>query len=462
MILAASHRQPLNGNKRLLIFFLFFSLLFFSQCATRKSIPVNTQKNPPAKPTSEKPVKIDTVVWKNEPAKKAETPVVTPSTNKSDEVVYKPTGKYKKEIDQLRIVALVPFKTSGNDTSTSRINSASTRYVHFYAGMNMAIDELSREAGKKVVIDVYDCESVEEAAVSLANYSNMAPHIIIGPQKVEALKYVATWSKDHETTLISPWVSSPSITEENPYYIQTKAGLSAHYQNINEHARAKYPTENIILISKSIDESKLKNFNDSNKYKDIVEKIIKENDLATGVDPIITPMLKETGPTVFILPMASSKDENYIYHFLRRVVSEKTNKEIIVYGMYKWLEMKADIIDYMNVYKIRLSISNYFDQDNQNIKSFKKRYFDKYREFPSQDALEGYDVMKYSIRNLRAHGSDFQFKNLPPHISYLETMFDIKPIHKLITPGGAPVLQYYENAYVKIVELRNNRYRIVE
>jgi len=131
--------------------------------------------------------------------------------------------------------------------------------------------------------------------------------------------------------------------------------------------------------------------------------------------------------------------------------------------MYKWLEMKSDIIEYLNVQKIRISLSNYIDNDQNEIKTFKRRYFEKYREFPSEDVLEGYDIMKYSIQSLNTDGPDFQFKNINKTVPCLETSFQIRPVYKSgKTPENSGDVDYFENAFVRIVELRNNKFRVID
>ncbi|MEP7197232.1 MAG: ABC transporter substrate-binding protein [Saprospiraceae bacterium] len=462
MISAVNLRRLLNGNK--FIIYLFVFNFVFIACATKKKVVYTTpNKGAPSKKENSIPAKVDTLTWTAEDKGK---PSKSNDNKQSDNDPKFDTPKYKNKINKeenvYRVVCLLPFKTIANDTAASKINSSSYRFIQYYSGMNIAIEEQNKDQGKRIEFDTYDCESAAEVGEILSKYDRKPPHLIIGPQKVEALKFASEWAKSHETSLLSPWVSSSSIAEDNPFYVQIKSGLTAHYENINQHARAHFPAENIILISKSEDESKARYFNDSTQYKNITEKVIKESDLSTGVDPIIAPLLKENGPTVFILPLASSKDENYIYHFIRRMASEKTNKEIIIYGMYKWLEMKSDIIDFLNIYKIRLSVGNYFDPDDNDIKSFKRRYFDKYREFPSQDALEGYDLTKYCIKALRQIGPEFQWKNEHPNTNYLETDFIIKPVIKLKDIGQNKVIDYYENAYLKIVEIRNNKYKIVD
>lgn len=457
MILAVSRPQQLNGSRLILLLSILCYSIF--SCATKKSSVQQHQNkvnHPNTTATHQLPSKVDTAVWK----KYEEKPVKTP--DKADATT-KPERKYTKPDDHFEILCMLPFKTASNDSLGSEINSSSLRFVQYYAGMSMAMDELNNEGGKKINFNVKDAESVTEIAEVLSLFNNSPPHLIIGPQKAEALKYAADWAKSHETSLLSPWVSSSTITENNPYYIQTKAGISSHYAKLNEHARAHYPAESIMIISRSPEESRSRYFNDNIKFRDsIEEKFIKESDLATGVDPVVGPLLKATGPTVFILPYFSSKDENYIYHFLRRMVSEKNNKEVIVYGTSKWLEMKSEIIDFMNIYNIRISISNFFDQDNSAIRSFKKKYFDTYREFPSQDAMEGYDLVKYAIKSLRQYGPDFQWKSNSSCNGLLETSFEFQPVYKNKSADRKSGVDYYENSFLRVVEIKSNRYRIID
>jgi len=474
MILAQNHQPLLNGNSSLVVITLF--MMFLSACAVKKSsmhtIPKTdkTEPNNRNKNNSHLPAKVDTIVWKKSFPEDKVIVKSDPdqSTNPSDQVVVnkknKTKNKFVKEDTAYRVLALMPFKTLDNDSTASKINTGSLRFVQFYAGIKMALEELDNEPGKKIILDVYDTQSGDDTKNILAKYETTPPHLIIGPQKSESVKFTAEWAKAHETSLISPWVSSSTITERNPYYIQAKAGLAAHYKLLNEHARKNYPVKNIYLISKSTEESKSRFFNDSTLYSEsISEKVIPEDELGTSQELLLTPLLKEEGSTVFILPLTSSKDENYIYQFLRRVSIEKGTKDVVVYGTYKWLELKSDIIDYLNIQKIRLSISNYIDNDQSDVRNFKKKYFEKYREYPTEEALEGYDVVKFSIRALRNYGPDFQWKDMNTTANYLETSYRLIPIYKSKKISEDPMdADYFENSFIKIVELRSNKFKIID
>ena len=450
-------------------------------CTPQKQLIDHKPSNVKPKPSESSPnksAKIDTVHWKDVTKTDPKTTGTNPAENKTNSTEKKPDEKVVvaekmigfpslkkqyKSSNSLDILALIPFKTNEFDSLQNKLPSGSQRFIQFYAGAKMAIEEMKLEGGKKVKLQVLDAQSKDPANDILPNMEAIAPHVIIGPYKAEHLKSCAEWAKRNETILISPWISSSTIADDNPFYIQAKAGLTSHYKAINDHARANFNIKNIILVSKTQEDSKGRYFNDTTLYSQrITEKTISEDDLSNSQNPVLTPILLNEGPTVFILPLGSSKDENYIYQFLRRVSLEKGTKEVIVYGMYKWIELKSDILDYINTQKIRLSISNYFDPESAEVRSFKKKYFNEYREFPSEEALEGYDLMKYVIRGSRNGEHPFHWNKSLPNYNYLETQFQIAPVYKTKKKQEAEAADYFENSFVKIVEIRSNRYRVLD
>jgi ABC-type branched-subunit amino acid transport system substrate-binding protein len=430
-------------------------------CGTTKKVVKNKPANKPEEKKEEKvvhknlPEKIDTIVWKEIPAKSDDKEIPEESSkeiNKTDII----------PLAQIHMMALIPFKAGDSDTSLNNISSANLRFVHYYAGIKMALDEFNRSEQIPIKLDVFDTGESDRSSEILNENQSALPQIVIGPYKSEALKLVADWAKKNKTIVISPWISSSTITEKNPYYFQVKAGLNAHYQLINEHVRSQFPLENILLISKSKEESKLKLFNNQQSgLKDLKEEIISEEDIAIRPEPILEKFLKEDGPTVFVLPLASLRDENYIYHFLRRVISEKKNKTVYVYGMYKWLDMKSEIQEYINSLNVRISMSNFVDSDRPEVKAFKRKYFEWYNEFPSEDAMEGYDLIKYLIRSMKKYGKSFYLNVDEPSEEYLETQFTFKPVKKNSQSPDSEI-DYYENSYIKLVEIKENKIKVIE
>ena len=454
MISVQNLRLQLSGSKGFPLLLLLMAVFF--SCGTSKKAIKN---KPVIKPGEKKedltkkplPDKIDTIFWKVEPSKSGGKEII----NEEKKNEFKPLA-------QLKMTLLIPFKSTEIDTSQKNIPMSNLRFVHYYAGIKMALDEFNNSEEIPIELDVFDTGEVDESKQILNQKQKSLPQVIIGPYKSDALKYAAEWAKQNQTYLISPWISSSTITEKNPFYFQVKAGLNSHYQLINEHVRTHFPVENVLLISKSKEESKLRVFNNlSTDSIEIKEEIISEEDLAVRSEPILEKLLKTDGPTVFILPLASSRDENYIYHFLRRVISEKKNKTVYVYGLYKWLDMKSDILEYINTLNVRISISNFVDSERPEVKVFKRKYFKLYREFPSEDAMEGYDLIKYLIKSLKKNGLQFYLNIDEPQNEYLGTQFLFKPIYKNGQESSNEI-DYYENAYIKLVEIKENKFKIIE
>lgn len=460
MILVRSLLQRLNGNKQLI--WLFCTLLFSCGTARKK---VHVQKPPHQEqeqkeiPIKNLPDKIDTIYWK-EVVVKVETKPEVIIKKEEDPIEDKTKGT--KTMRPIHILALIPFKVSEQDSIVNKINATNLRFVQFYAGMKLALNEFQNKTAVPVFLDVYDSGEIEHTERLLQERVNNTPDLIIGPYKTEALKFAANWAKQNKTMLVSPWISSSTITDQNQYYLQLKPGLNAHFQKINEHVRNHFTTDHIYLVSKSKTESRAKYFNEGYTGNDLIqEEIISEEELSKSIEPILEKYFKSDGPTVFILPMASSKDENYIYHFLRRVSAEKKTKPVYIYGLSKWTELKTDIFDFINTLNVRLSISNFTDESRTDIKNFRRKYFDEYREFPGDDALEGYDVAQYLIGALLKSEKPFQIENLKQQFKPLETEFEIKPVFKTSNNLQA-VPDFYENSFIRIVEIKNNRYNVIE
>lgn len=460
MILVQSHPLQLSGNN---IVCLLASMFILLSCGTSgkvvktpvaKKLVVHIDKN---NNKAQLPEKIDTIDWKEEPVKI----ILHEEKNVPEIKLEKPEEEKITPLTKLNVLALIPFRSDEIDTTGRNIPISNLRFVHYYAGMKMAIEEFRVQESIPVSINVFDSGEENHSGGILSTSGNTLD-LVIGPYKIDAVKKAAIWAKENNTILISPWISSPSITERNPYYFQAKAGLNTHFNKINDHARTFFPVENIILISKSKEESRLKLFN-SELYgaASIKEEIISEEDLAIRAEPILEKLFKSTGPTVFILPMASSRDENYIYHFLRRVTSEMRNKEVYIYGLYKWIEMKTEILEYVSKLNVRISISNFVDNDRPIVKEFKKKYFEKYREFPSDDAMEAYDLTKYLLRSFNKYGKKFYLNNNEPPQDYLETQFHFVPVYKNKN-NRTDEIEYFENCYIKLVELKEYKFKIID
>ena len=114
--------------------------------------------------------------------------------------------------------------------------------------------------------------------------------------------------------------------------------------------------------------------------------------------------------TVFLLPNHSfSADEDFVYNAARKMNGEKGLENVVLYGMPILLESDKIKYDLHRGLNMRICRSSYVDRNNIQIKEFRQKYFDVYGGFPSDEAMEGYDMMIFIGRSMYNYGKKFQF-----------------------------------------------------
>ncbi|MBK9108197.1 MAG: hypothetical protein IPM92_07370 [Saprospiraceae bacterium] len=467
MISAQSHRPPLNGNSNLK--YLFLILLFSWGCSsTKKAVIV---KNPnkeikpaPPKPDANPPVKMDTIVSKESKPIDPKPPLDPQVPLPKEQPVEKPINPEAqevarpfetKDIKKFKLLLFAPFTFESTDSSS---NNEALRFIQFYAGMQMAIQEYEKQGGLPLHVEVVDEHSKTKVEEVLHQVQFDKPNCIIGPYEIESLKYTVEWAKKNKSLAISPWISSSSIATENPYYLQIKAGLNTHFQIMGEHIRKHFADDQVYIISKTKEDSRTKHFirESGTNYKEIV---ISEEDLLSESPMLLEEYFLKDRPIVFVLPLTLSKDENYIYHFLRRVAAEKLDRDVIIYGTYRWLDFKPEILDYINSLTVRICLSNILDIEHPALRSFKLKYFEKYRELPRNDVFEGYDLMKFILFTINKYNSVKASFPLIEEPKYFQTHFNLEPISKDHTQNK---IDYFENKYARIVEMHGYKFKILD
>jgi len=453
-------RPRLNGNKWSIIAAQALVCLFLGACSTSKSVmqPKQSQQEKKVeskvleKPKADSlpvkknievttPEKKDTVIYQQPPKKEPE-PV------RADSFVLKNANR-----SSFNILLIAPFRTSVSDS----LLPESVRFLQFYAGIQMALSDYDRNAAKGVHLLAVDEGGKAGVEKRLTSKSEYIPDCVIGPYDIEALKYAAEWGRTNQTLVVSPWISSSSITGDNPFYLQIKAGLNTQFKTIGKHVLKNYETKNVFVVGKTVDDPRLKHFKREAGY-DFQELILKEEELATSQDILLESYFQKDKPVVFVLPQTSAKDENFVYHFLRRVISEKLDREVIVYGTHRWLDYKEEIVDFINKLNARICLSNFMQVDAQEVDKFRLRYYDVYREFPRSDAFEGYDLMQFLLYTVNHESSIGTFKvDMEP--KYFQTKFKIDPVSK---DDNDLKLDYFENGYAKIVKMDQYKLVIVE
>lgn len=461
MISAQNLLRRLNGNKW--VFLLLFGILM-TGCDTIKLATNSSRPTKKHRPSGKKrrTAKVDTVKWRKIPGKGNDGPITDDLPIDSG---YDLTS-YKKDVYEL--VMMIPLRSKIN-MNKSKWTKSAFRFVNYYAGVEMAVEELNRD-GEFIKLHVYDSEYSPQKVQQLWRKKELrSADVVIGPYHKKAMSYSVKKAVEYEKTLVSPWISAKNITVNNPFYIQIRAGLFSHYYKMLDHAYKAFDDDQIYVLLKKGDLKKRNELMDIAGQMKMGEHEIHLNFLEVDTDTVQfgkyvvdTTIMDRHDNTVFILPYAGSKDNDFVYDFLQKLELIKNHRNVVIYGMYKWLDYTEEIYEYINRLDVRICVNGLVDPNNEQVKKFKVKYYNKFGTLPSDDALEGYDLMMFIGKQLRKEGNKFHLTT--PHKKQvgLQTVYDIQPIINTSENKLRPDLDYYENAFVEIIELQHYRFERVK
>lgn len=460
MIFQRNHLPRLSGSS--LIFFLI-GLFVLQACGSSKSSRSRRVTNKPAIERKQDQIrrersKIDTVEWT---VREERTPI-------TDELPLKGRALPPSEMKpRYNVDMIIPFSADGFKTATTsmEISAFQNRFVNFYNGVYLAAQDLSKK-GINIDLDVHDSEYKEKTLQSIYfNGELRNSDLIIGPYKKENVKWLAQKIQSTETTMISPWISSTSIADDNPFYLQTKPGLIQHYKTMLRSALQEGEGKDVYLVVMEGDESKERYFTYVSNLLQLDPekehfKVLKLNTdtLTHGVAPFDTTIFhgQPACDLVFMVPYASGRDATFTYDFLRQIQIQAESCEYVIYGMYRWLDYQDEMFELMNAMPVKLTISNLVNAQSQSVKSFKRRYFNAYGAYPTEDAFEGYDLMMYVGESLKNYGNRFHFEGdkMKPYTG-LQTVFDLQP--ELNKEGNR--IDYFENQFIDLISIKDFQYQ---
>lgn len=506
MILAPNLRLRLNGNNGLP---LLLAMLLFSSCELFKPVQTDKPKTTDQGQTLDEiqgrrvydpetgtyviienaPVeKMDTIRWTNvavDPKQiiksREETFVadetVTPSEIIGSEVL---PGNIKTEyLSNYNVSVVLPFLSDRFSPTAATLPPNSDWALNYYAGVKMALEDLSSEA-INMTVSVIDGRETSEAAAAQVIRTNQdlaKSHLIIGPYRPETARILADFAyrynndniTENDKVIVSPQTTLTNIVANNPAYVQVNPSLETHCQAITRHARQRYRPDQIVLVCRDKDQEveRLKYFQDENarisggrNVQRFREYVVADNAEFNNAEML--SLIRFSDTTVFILP--SWSNETFIYSFLRKLdLARRENTKIIVYGMPQWMEYEIIDYDYYERLNVHVSSGTYINSLSPDIQFFKRRFFDRYGTVPKDEAYLGYDVMLYFGRMLKKYGTKFQYALEVDPAQMLHTRFDFeREVIPTTTGVERPPIQRFENKYVNILRFQDYQFKLAE
>ncbi|MBX2816310.1 MAG: ABC transporter substrate-binding protein [Saprospiraceae bacterium] len=437
-------RQRSNGNRQLAA--LCFFVLLISSCSLLK--PTTTTEVPvEEKPTEEVTRSVvDTIdlslVSEDDfvPIRERSVPVTT-------------TTKQRYQV-----LLTAPFGAEQASLAIDRLSSRRQRLLQFYLGFKHALEHEPMDVG--INLSVFDSDGMNLTPEQLRqDPAFMDADLFIGPYLSPNVKAVSDFAKEEGKVVISPWNSTPVVTD-NPMYIQMRPSLERHCEALTVFAKGRNPSEELLIITTDSDRDRdiregiqavhARLEGDPNAQK-LNEFIISDINAEGIMDQFLSIWMTDSVRAI-ILPLWSN--EPFLISVLGKINFAKGNREISVYGLPQWATMERmdyDILENLQVYISATRPIRY--QDDQS-KDFARSFFERYGVLPDPEAYYGLDMGVWTGHMLEQNGTliteglqDANGAGTKQQFSFLEKLQE----------GGESV-GYHINDYIGIMHFEDYQF----
>lgn len=457
-----SLRRQLSGNKCWTVL-LLAALIAGAGCTASKQAKKGPQPKDDTE-TSDVPQVYNPVTGKYEPVEDPRVLIDTVEFTENTEtepvgVIDKP-GTEKKEVYHLTM--LLPLDAQYQGAFLDGIDPRLRRFLHYYAGARMAIQDLNTR-GIRLETEVLDCgESLESTRQLLRNLKD--PDVVIGPYEMESLKEAAAFASKEHVPVFSPWTPSIPVEKHNPYFVQLNPGLEAHVEAIVEYIDTRLVHAKVYTVARDDvrERSRLDLFHTEHlehpglpPYEDL---IISDASADLNNTPLTAFLSKDTA-TVFVLPHYSRSDEDFVSAFLRKLHAEQGNSTVYVFGMPQWLTFGKLRPDYMESANVHVSTAHYVDHNDTTIHDFQRRFLQTYGTVPDPAAHQAYSFIEFLGESLEAYGTGFLEEVTSQSGS---SDYRIRPVYMTDDAEIRRPVLYYENRAIHILKYEDSAFRKME
>lgn len=363
------------------------------------------------------------------------------------------------------VAFLIPFDAARNSTFSSNTDPKVRRFMHYYAGVRMALQELA-DSGVKIAATVYDTkESPDEAKKIMQGLGNV--DAVVGPYESESLQDAALFSSRKKVPVFSPWTPSIPLDTDSPYFIQLTPGLEAHASAIVNFIDTRLPSARVFMVARNDakEKNRLNLFRDAhakNKGLTAYEELIIQDASVNLSNTDVTPLIDPEETTVFIMPFFSRNDEDFVNAFLRKLHAEKESASVYVFGMPQWISFSRLSPDYLESANVHVSTAHFVENKDAGVNAFQKHFMETYGTFPEPAAHQGYTLVNYLGKALDKYGTGFLEVVSDRVKLYGDTDYDLVPVYRNPISEKQNEPNFLENQSIRILQFTGHAFRKAE
>ena len=300
------------------------------------------------------------------------------------------------QIEQVRVALILPLRESGQPT----------RYLHFYEGALLAIEQLQRQG---VSIDLQVDAAVNSSALEqlLKNKEGEQYDLIIGGDSEQSVELLAQRAKSQQAVYLSPfvWQSGKGQLYEN--FFQLNPAQYRVTQRLQRAFVERYAGYEVLLVrcGEGDQADKFKAIETACREAGISTQSRSLRELAVGQWP-----RQSSKKCVILLNSSKQKDLTAVLDAMR--AAQLSTSEYQLFGYPQWQTYGKNIDERLREVGATIFSTFYWDRElpeSRQVRDAYKHWYGRDIEegYPSY-AMLGYDVVRYFIAALSSYGRGFQ------------------------------------------------------
>lgn len=306
------------------------------------------------------------------------------------------------------IAALLPF--AYQSTNYKVANRSNQPILDFYMGMKMAIDELASSRNVNINLMAYDTEkNISKIQGLLALPEVGKADMLLGPIYPQGAAEMAAFAQEKQIMLLNPLTSQRQWDSTNQWAYMSEATAETQTKRVAEFAAKSLKGNKVAIIygvttKDTIMASLYKKLMQEQGRNIALYRQVGKNSAANLVKFLFQAGIDSTTSHIFVpndepLVKIQLMGAMGLLHLKVPIVTYDTWLQSTDFTFEEWQRRNAHFI-----------YPTYINDDNEEVKRFKKKYIEKMKIMPSVRAFQGYDLMMYFGGMFADYGKEFRSK----------------------------------------------------
>ncbi len=302
-------------------------------------------------------------------------------------------------------------------------------FLEFYEGALLALREL-QTMGVSFDVHVFDTRNDSNTVAEiLKNPALKGFNLFIGPVFSDNLDKVGDFAWEHQINIVSPLSIKSSFIEHNPYSFQVSPPFHIQMKHASEFLNS-IDTKNYIVIHDGNDSEQ----EYISKFKEQLFAQMTDDNFAQfkynevhyydARDSVLKNVFSPNIENIVIVP---SQNRAFVSDVIGKLNGYSHDYNIITFGQPRWLTFDNIELENFHNTKTHIFSNSYIDYNNENVKSFVRKYRNYYKNEPDRFAFQGYDITYYFCSALNMYGHEFRRSIHLHHPDLLQTDYNFVP-----------------------------------